>query len=80
MEVCSEVNRGFSNITCYGITYQKLVSGADCFLRTEAGLETYITDQYALSAILLTGVNDTVGIFGGSNQNVDPTRRRRHWY
>ena len=61
--VCSTRNEGFSDISCFGITWTPSNTDSPCGLKIQSDFESYATDDYAVSAILLTGVGDPVGAF-----------------
>ncbi|KAL9601888.1 MAG: hypothetical protein Q9219_002241 [cf. Caloplaca sp. 3 TL-2023] len=62
IDECSTVNRGFSAIRCFGVTWLKYAQGIHCNLKGQSVLANYTTDYMAVSAVLLTGV--PVPVFG----------------
>lgn len=72
IEECSIVNRGFSLVRCYGVTWLKYdKQGIRCNLKSQTSLGSFTTYELAVSAVLLTGVPaPIVGAFEGGNRGV----------
>ena len=63
ISVCSTRNEGFSDISCYGVTWTPSDAESSCGLKIQRDFESYATNENAISAILLTGVGFPVGTF-----------------
>ena len=65
VEECSLTNQAFAEFQCFGITWVNTTdSSPQCNLKTRSGLVSYVTSEDTISAILLSGVNDPIGLFG----------------
>ena len=56
LQECSNINLGFSAISCYGATFSPYATGIGCNLKTQDGLTTYTESVQFISAVLITGV------------------------
>ncbi|KAI4187758.1 MAG: hypothetical protein L6R41_002604 [Letrouitia leprolyta] len=70
---CSIVNRGFSLVRCYGVTWLKYdKQGIRCNLKSQTNLGSFTTYELAVSAVLLTGVPaPIVGAFEGGTRGLE---------
>ena len=66
MAECDKVNLGFSDLECYGVTWLEYAGGANavrCLLKTQQGLKQFLTNDLAVSAVLLDVPPPIVGSF-----------------
>ena len=78
IQECDKVNHGFSQLECYGVTwldYLGGIQGVRCLLKTQAGMEQYLTNDLAVSAVLLDVPPPIAGVFYPPPKEVNGT-----WY